>query len=549
MERAKLFFVVLYFFDLSIAVAQYQHLMDHNDKPAILLPGLVQHQHPITTHNKEAQQFFNQGLVMIFGFNRPEAERSFRRAIELDPAAAMPYWGLALALGRHLNMDLDMDVQLQEANKAIQKAVELSSTSPAIEQAYIHALAKRCSGIEDAAGEAMDSSYCNAMGALVKQYPDDIDAAALFAEALMSVHRYQWYSVDGKPIHEAVEIKTVLEAILRRNPDHLLANHLYIHLLDTSPYPEYALGSAYRLSVLASGAGMGHLIHMPSHIFMTLGEYEKTANGNKQAVLADEQYTKLTGVKWNAYTLGYYPHNIHMIVRALMERGDYNGAKQAADKLAAYIKPAFDQMPMMIDYYFPNEYFVLLRFQRWDEVLKAPKPDAKMYMTTAIWHYARTLALVAKGRRTEAMTEQTAFTEASNRIPKDWMWTFNTPEKILNLAATIIDARLATDEQTAIEHWRDAVVQQDNLNYDEPPAWYYPVRESLGGALLRIGEAEEAETVFRENLKRYPRNGRTLFGLMESIKLQKKESDAEWIKKEFENAWNISAPAPIIKDL
>ena len=461
----------------------------------------------------------------------------------------MPYWGLALALGRHLNMDNDMDVQLKEANEAIQKAIALSSNAPAVERAYILALAERCSDFENANGQRLDSLYCNAMRELAKQYPDDVDAATFYAEALMSVHRYQWYDNKGKPINEAEDIKTLLEAILRRNPDHLLANHLFIHLLDTSPYPEYALGSAYRLSTLASGAGMGHLIHMPSPIFMTLGEYEKTANGNKQAVLADEQYTKLTGVKWNVYTLGYYPHNLHMIVRALMERGDYNEAKQTANKLAAHVKPAFDQMPMMIDYYFPNDYFVLLRFHRWDEVLKVPKPDAKMYMTTALWHYARTLALAAKGRREEAMAEQTAFPEARTRVPADWMWMFNTPEKILNLAATIMKARLATDEQTAIKHWREAVVQQDNLNYDEPPAWYYPVRESLGGALLRTGQIAEAEAVFRENLKRYPRNGRTLFLLMESLKLQKKESDAEWVKKEFESVWDSSAPTLRIKDL
>jgi tetratricopeptide (TPR) repeat protein len=282
---------------------------------------------------------------------------------------------------------------------------------------------------------------------------------------------------------------------------------------------------------------------------MTLGEYQKTANENKQAVLSDEQYTKLTGVKWNVYTLGYYPHNLHMMVRAYMERGDYKEAKQVAIKLAGYVKPAFDQMPMMIDYFFPNHYFVLLRFYRWDEILKIPKPAGNMFMTSALWHYARTLAFAAKGRRDEAMAEQAAFTEARKRIPSDWMWMFNTPEKILNLAAIIMKARLARDEQTAIKHWKEAVVQQDNLNYDEPPAWYYPVRESLGGSLLRTDQVLEAEAVFRENLKRNPRNGRTLFGLLESLKLQKKESDVEWVKKEIESVWNISAPLLRIEDL
>src|SRR5690606_532248 len=228
---------------------------------------------------------------------------------------------------------------------------------------------------------------------------------------------------------------------------------------------------------------------------------------------------------------------------------NYNDAKKVADKLAAYVEPAFKQMPMMIDFFFPNSYFVLLRFHRWDEVLKIQKPAAEMVMTTALWHYARTLALAAKGRREEAMAAQAAFTEAQRQVPADWMWMFNNQEKILSLASTIMKASLAPDEQTAIKHWREAVVQQDNLNYDEPPAWYYPVRESLGGSLLRTEQAAEAEAVFRENLNRYPRNGRTLFGLLESLKLQNKASDAEWIKKEMESAWDISAPPLRIEDL
>lgn len=216
MPRPTLFIIVLYFSNFSLAQAQHKHLMDHNEKPAILLPGLAQHQHSIATKNKEAQQFFDQGLIMIFGFNRPEAERSFRRAIELDSTAAMPYWGLALALGHHLNMDNDMDVRLKEANKAIQKAIALSSNASAVERAYILALAKRCSDIENPNGQTLDSLYCNSMRELVKQYPDDIDAATFYAEALMCVHRYQWYDANSKPINEAEEIKTVLEAILRR---------------------------------------------------------------------------------------------------------------------------------------------------------------------------------------------------------------------------------------------------------------------------------------------------------------------------------------------
>ena len=508
------------------------------EKSAILLPGLGQHRHPISTQNPEAQKFFDQGLMMVFGFNRPEAVRSFCRAAELDPQAAMPQWGLALALGRHLNMDVDMDVQNEAAYKAINNALALSENASSAERGYISALAKRCSGDAKADWGKIDSAYRDAMRELVKQYPDDLDAASLYADALMNLHRYQWYDADHKSAEETPEILGVLETIMRRDPDHPLANHLYIHLLDTSPHPEYALASAYRLSNTAPGAG--HLVHMPSHIFLALGDYEMTARVNERAAQADREYIRLTGISGNIYTYVYYPHNLHMIVRAEAEQGCFDKAKRAVDELVAHQKPAFEEVPMMIDYYLPNSLFLLLRFQRWDDVLNESAPEAKMFMTNGLWHYGRTLALAARGRRKEAAAEQAAFAEARSKIPADWMWMFNPADKIMNLAATILDARLATDEKVAIENWRKAVTEQDALAYDEPPAWYYPVRESLGGALLRAGQPVEAEQVFRENLKRYPRNGRSLFGLMESLKAQKKTIDAQWVQREFETAWQQS---------
>jgi tetratricopeptide (TPR) repeat protein len=451
-----------------------------------------------------------------------------------------------LALGRHMNMDSDMDVQAKAADEAIQKAISLSAKAPDHERAYILALAKRCSSDPKADGSKLDSEYRDAMRELVKQYPDDMDAASLYAESVMNLHRYQWYSAEGKPAEETEEILSVLEGILRRDPDHPLANHLHIHVLDTSPHPEYALASAYRLMHIAPGAG--HLVHMPSHIFMTLGDYEMTAGMNEQAAQDDREYMKLTGVGGNIYTHGYYPHNLHMIVRSRAEQGRFDEAKEAADKLVAHLAPAFDEMPTMIDYFLPNSLFVLLRFQQWDDVLKMPTLDAKMFMTRALWHYGRTLALVAKGRQKEAAAEQAAFMEARSRIPTDWMWMFNPAAKIMNLAATILEARLTTDERVAIERWKRAVAEQDALAYDEPPPWYYPARESLGSVLLRTGQAAEAETVFRESLKRYPRNGRSLFGLMESLKAQKKVTNAEWVQREFEAAWKQSQVRLRIED-
>ncbi len=544
---SALVLITLLFLGHSLPTKAQHHATAHSDeKPAVLLPGMGNHHHSITIKNPEAQRFFDQGLMMIFGFNRPEAVRSFRRAAELDPQAAMPYWGLSLALGQRMNMDLDMDVQAKEAYQAIQKALELSANASPAEQAYIQALAKRCSGEANADWEKIDRDYRDAMRELVRQYPDDLDAASLYAESVMNLHRYVWYNADGKPSEEAEESLNVLETIMRRNPDQPLANHLYIHLLDTSPHPEYALAAAYRLADLVPGAG--HLVHMPTHILMSLGDYEMTAQLNEKAAQADQEYLKLTGVSGNIYTHVYYPHNLHMIVRSRMEQGRFEDAKQAADKIKEFLEPAFDTDPMMIDYFLPNSLFVLLRFQQWDEVLAMPMPDARMFMTKAFWHYGQTLALAAKGRMEEATAEKAAFSAARSNIPPDWMWMFNPADTMLNLAAIILEVQLAPDEQTALAHWRSAVTAQDALIYDEPPAWYYPVRESLGGALLRAGQAAEAEAVFRENLKRHPRNGRSLFGLLESLKAQQKNEDAQWIQKEFESAWQQSSLSLRIED-
>ena len=538
-SRPVLVIVLGFLFAHSSTLAQHHHTMRSETKPAILLPGLGQHKHPISTKSPEAQRFFDQGLIMFFGFNRPEAVRSFRRAAELDPKAAMPYWGLALALGRHLNMDLDMDVQEKSAYEAIQKALALSANGTPVERAYIQALSKRCSADPKVDWKKIDRDYREAMLEVTKQYPDDMDAASLYAESIMNIHRYDWYRAGGEQAEETPEIQNVLEGILRRDPNHPLANHLYIHLLDTSPHPEYALASAYRLGDVVPGAG--HLVHMPSHIFMTLGDHEMTARVNERAAQADAKYFGLTGIPpKNIYALSYYGHNLHMILRSRMEQGRFAEARRAADRLVALQKPASEEQPMMVDYFLPNAVFVLLRFQRWDDILALPKPDPRMVMTTAMWRYGRTLAFAAKKQKQKAEPEKLAFMDARRKVAADWMWMFNPADRMLDLAEAIIDARMAADDESAIEHWKKAAALQDALAYDEPPAWYYPVRESLGGALLRTRRAIEAEAIFRENLKRYPRNARSLFGLMESLKAQKDLSDTEWVRREFVTAWKGS---------
>ena len=501
---------------------------------AQLLPGLGNHHHPIATKSPEAQKFFDQGLALAYAFNRAEAARSFRRAAELDPSAAMPWWGVSFSLGRHMNMDIDQDVDAAGAFAAIEKARSLMASSPENEKAYIEALGRRCSGAANQDGARLDEEYALAMRQLAARYPDDLDAQTLFADSLLNRHRYHWYSAEGHPEEGSEEILAVLTSVILRDPEHYYAHHLYVHELDTSPHPEYALASAAALHRLTPGAG--HLVHMGGHIFMSVGDLEMAAQVNEEAVAADREVFKHTPAS-DVYRYGYYGHNLHFIVRARTEHGLYTDARAATDLLITQAVDLAASMPDMGDYYLPNRLFLLLRFARWDDVLAEPAPDGKMIMTAALRHYARAVAFGEKGDRAKFLEEQQAFSAARAAIPQQKMFGFNPADKIMNIAALVLEARLAADANSAIPIWRQAVEAQDALSYDEPPAWYYWVRQSLGAALLRSGRAAEAEPVFREGLRRSPRNPRLLFGLWKCLEAQGKPSDAAWVQREFAASW------------
>jgi len=505
-----------------------------------LLPGLGNHHHPIAIKSPEAQKFFDQGLALAWAFNRAEAERSFRRAAELDPAAAMPWWGVSLSLGRHMNMDLDQDVDAAGAFAAIEKARSLMASAPENEQGYIEALGKRCSGAANQDGARLDDEYASAMRQLAARYPDDLDAQTLFADSLLNRHRYHWYSAEGHPEEGSEEILGVLTSVILRDPEHYYAHHLYVHVLDTPPHPEYALNSAHALHRLTPSAA--HLVHMGGHIFMSVGDLEMAARVNEESVAADLELFKLAppGV---VYGYGYYGHNLHFIVRARTEQGLYPDARKAVDDLVARAVGEIASMPDISDYFLPNRLFLLLRFARWDDVLAEAAPDSKMIMTVALRHYARALAYAGKGDRAKSLEEQRAFSAARAAIPRRTMFLFNPADKIMNVAALVLEARLATNTGSAIPIWRRAVEAQDALSYDEPPAWYYWIRQSLGAALLRSGRAAEAEPVFREGLRRSPRNPRLLFGLWKCLEAQGRSSDAGWVQREFAASWRGGDPA------
>jgi tetratricopeptide (TPR) repeat protein len=326
----------------------------------------------------------------------------------------------------------------------------------------------------------------------------------------------------------------VLTSVILRDPEHYGAHHFYVHELDTSPHPEYALDSAHALHRLTPGAA--HLVHMGGHIFLSVGDLEMAARVNEEAAAADREFSKLAPAS-DIYRYGYYCHNLHFILRSRTEQGLYTEAREAADLLVTEAASGITSMPNMSDYYSPNRLFLLLRFARWDDVLAEPAPDSRMIMTAALRHYARALAYAGKGDRARSLEEQRAFSAARAAIPQQTIFLFNPADRIMNIAALVLEARLARDADSAIPIWRRAVEAQDALSYDEPPAWYYWIRQSLGGALLRSGRAAEAEPVFREGLRRAPRNPHLLFGLWKCLEAQGRSSDAGWVQREFAASW------------
>ncbi len=528
----------------AIAAVEHGHAANQTGQ-ATLLEGVTRHHHPIMTASAEAQGFFDQGMTLMFAFNHDEAVRSFRRAAALDLKAAMPWWGIALALGPNINLDVD-PVREKEAYEASREALRRAEQAPDDERAYIAAVARRYSDQPDADLKALARDYAEAMHDLSARYPDDLDAATLYAESLMDLRPWKLWEPDGRPAKGTKEIIAVLESVLRRDPEHPGANHYYIHAVEASPNPERALASAARLERLVPGAG--HLVHMPAHIYVRTGDYERAAHSNEAAAAADRAYLKTTGAQ-GVYPLMYYSHNLHFLAYASGMEGRFAEAKKAADMLVANVAPAAADMPM-VEPFVGTPLFVLLRFHRWNDILKTPAPGPRLPTTTAVWRFARGVALAAVGRADEAAAERQAFSAAAAGLAADAPFGLNRMADVLAVAAATLDARiaLAQGEQAAAEAaWRRAVEAEDALSYNEPPDWFYPARESLGAALLQGGRYAEAEAVFRDDLGRNPRNGRSLFGLLSSLKAQGKVAEAGQVRRQFETAW-ARADGPLTID-
>ena len=520
-------------------------------KPVALYEGMGAHRHPIVTSSPEAQKFFDQGMVLAYGFNHEEAFRSFERAAQLDPKAAMPHWGMALVLGANYNDPVPPDERAKKAHGELLKALELSPNGPENERAYVEALSKRYVADPASADKAkLERDYAAAMKALSARYPDDLDAATMYAESLMTLHPWKLWTADGKPGEDTLEIVAVLESVLKRDPSHPGANHYYIHATEASPSPEKALPSAKRLETLVPSAG--HLVHMPAHVYIRTGEYVAAEKANAIAADVDRAYIRQTGAS-GMYPMMYYNHNVHFESAAAALAGRHEPAKRAAEVLAADVTPAVSEMPTMLEAFLLQPTFVAVRFRKWDDLRAMPDPGPKMPLARTLWLWGRSMAAADQRDAAKARTLREAYVVAKAAVPKEYLSSpQNSAEGLFAVSDAVLDGRIAEasgDRKAAIEAFRRAVAAEDALAYDEPPAWYYPTRESLGGALLRDGRAEEAEKVFREDLAIHPRNPRSLYGLTLSLEAQKKTADAAWTRAQFDKAWKDADTKLRVEDL
>jgi tetratricopeptide (TPR) repeat protein len=537
------------FISFAIIAAAQDHAVGAA-KPVTMMTGLGDLRHPVSTKNAQAQEFFDQGLRLIYAFNHAEAARSFQKAAELEPKLAIAYWGIAEAVGPNYNDPASED-RFKQAHEAIQKAVDLSGSASDSERGYILAMAKRFPADPKSDRRKAAEDYRDAMREVVKNNPDDLDAATLFAESGMDLHPWGLWHRDGTPEAGTEEIVATLESVIKRDPNHLGALHYYIHTVEASNSPERALAGANRLASLAPAAG--HIVHMPAHIYIRTGDYAAAAKTNEEAAALDRAYIQSSGAQ-GIYPMMYYSHNLHFIAMCSAMTGDYAESHKAAEMLATHVAPGVKDMPPL-EGFMTIPMAVDVRFHKWDAILATKAPDVEMKATTGFWHFARGMALAGKGKTSEAEAEYKVVAEAEKATSPDAIFQMpinNKTKDILKIAENVLGAQVALakkDNATAVGMLREAVAVQDMLKYDEPQDWFFPVRESLGGVLLMSGDAKGAEQVFRDDLTRNLRNPRSLFGLHQALKAQDRNSDAWFVEQEFHKAWKGGAGELKVEDL
>jgi tetratricopeptide (TPR) repeat protein len=508
-------------------------------RDAVLLPGLESVRRPVNTRSSEAQAFFDQGLALTYGFNHDEAARSFARAAELDPQCAMCSWGVAYTLGPNYNMPMlpERAALAWDALTRARALVASGEPSP-VEKALVEALAMRYAGpeyVDPQAMQAYNVAYSEAMRDVASQFPDDLDVQVLFAESVMDVNPWKLWTLEGEPGPGTLEIVGVLESVLARAPDHVGANHYYIHVVEASEQPQRAEAAADRLGNLLPGAG--HTVHMPAHIYQRVGRYADASAANRRAIEADERY--LATVTPPGYYPFYLGHNYGFLAYSAAMQGRSAEAIEASRHAAASIPTGLVcGMPGM-DFFLTEPLLVLVRFGRWQKLLAEPQPDAKYPVLSALWHHAHGLALASTGDVAGARADLQAIERIAAEVPEDLITGLNSGHAVLALAAKILEAKIVEveDRAASIPLWEQAVALEDRLAYNEPADWFYPVRHQLGAVLLDEGRARAAEAVYRADLERHPANGWALYGLWKALQAQKKAKAAKAAEASFREAW------------
>jgi tetratricopeptide (TPR) repeat protein len=515
--------------------------VDSTKQIAPLFENLGDYSFPITTDNDRAQAFFDQGMRLTFAFNHAEAHRSFMEASRLDPGSAMAFWGQAYALGPNIN-DPQPDQQRKEsAWSALQKANSYLGGASPLEKALVTALNSRYSNAWETDVAALNSAYLVAMEKVLGQFPDNPDVLTLYAAAAMNTMPWNYWDPDGNPMPSTPKAKQALEKAIDRNPGHPGAHHYYIHMVEL-PFPDLGVPSAETLEGLMPAAG--HLVHMPSHIYIRVGRYKDAVRVNHLAFAADEDYISQC-YSQGLYPMGYYPHNIHFLWSAASLIGESTTAIEAARKTAEKVPVGEMEALHFLQDFAATPLLAYTRFGKWNDILTYPAPAPEIRHLNLMRHYARGLAFIRKDNAKEAREELEAIKAIrDDPASADLVATAqNSTDKIARVAFEVVAGELAHlegDSGKAIQHLKQAVIAEDALTYTEPSAWHIPPRQNLGAILMDVGNYSEAEAVYREDLKRLRQNGWSLYGLYRALEAQGNDAEAMGVKTEFDEVWQYS---------
>lgn len=513
-------------------------IMDTTRQMAPLMENLGKYGMKVSTANERAQLFFNQGLNLYYGFNHLEAFRSFKEVARLDPDCAMAYWGQALSLGPNINLPMD-PADTETVYKALQQAIALKGKASPMEQLMIDALSKRYTAEALKDRKSLDEAYAHAMEEVARQYPDHLDVNTLYAESLMDLHPWDFWKNGVAQAWTAKPVQ-VIDNVVFKNPNHPGANHLNIHILEASPEPDKAAASADRLLNLVPGSG--HLVHMPSHIYIRVGRYLDGVESNERAVKTDEEYIAQCKVQ-GVYPLFYYPHNYHFLLACTQMAGMSNKSIQTAEALQKNIPVEMLNIPdfVTLQHWYSMPWYNMVRFGKWNDILQINEPVDSLKYIKSVWHYARGMAYTKTNKLKEATSELTKLKVLiADPFMESTIGGFNSFRNVLTIGQHILEAEMEAKQNhydKSIQLLTKAIEIEDNLLYQEPPDWYHPARQVLGGILLEAKKPALAEQRFREDLKQYRDNGWSLLGLYQSLQVQGKKNEAIEVKKKFDKAF------------